>query len=137
MSQGADNELPEHAAIADAVRAALAIPPARSLSVVEITRHTNVNYVYHVTGEGTSVFVKFATAKLKAFEFHGPRSRVGREAARAKQFGQICGHLLEIPRVVLLDEQQYLVGLESVGDGRDVLLDVLRRAGAGNGQHLR
>ena len=78
-----------------------------------------------MTGEDVSVFVKCATSKLKAFDLLGPRSRVTREAIRAEQFRRACGHLLEIPRVVFLDEERFMVGLESAGDGREVLLDAL------------
>ena len=111
--------------IADAVRAALGLGSACRLDVTEITRHTNVNYVFHVTGDDVSVFVKCATSKLKAFDLIGPRSRVAREAVRAEQFRRACGHLLEIPRVVFLDEARFMVGVESAGDGREVLLDAL------------
>jgi hypothetical protein len=127
MSEAIMNDGPMGAdAIAAAVREALDLGPSEPLAVTEITRHTNVNYVYRVAGDGISIFVKHATSKLKAFDITAPRSRVVREAMSAIEFRRVCGHLLEIPNVVFLDERRSLVGLESVGAGGETLHDALR-----------
>jgi hypothetical protein len=127
MSDGSMNDGPLRPdEIAAAVRAALGLGPNHPLTATEITRHTNINYVYRVTGPGVSVFVKRATSKLKAFDITAPRCRVAREAIHAAEFRRVCGHLLEIPRVVFLDERRFLVGLENVGEGREALHDASR-----------
>ncbi len=120
-----DDEVPSAMAVARVVRRALELPPSSQLTVREVKEHTNVNFVFHVTGEQISVFVKAATSKLKAFDLHAPRERVVQEADRARQFRSLCGDVIEIPAVVFLDREAFMVGLEDVGDGRQVMLDAL------------
>jgi hypothetical protein len=116
---------PSPGAVARVVRSALGLPDDSPLDVSEVTEHTNINFVYRVKGEALALFVKAATVKLKAFELEAPRERVIQEAERAKQFRELCGGFVDVPRVMFLDRESFMVGLEDVGEGRRVMIDTL------------
>lgn len=110
-------------ALAAAVRAS--VPGARdaNLSIEEITRHTNLNFVYRVVMPEQTLFVKAIPARLKRFGVPLPQSRIHDEATAMRLFGDTCGGTVVVPEVVFVHEPLFLLGMTDVSAGRVVVAD--------------
>lgn len=110
-----------------AVRTGLGLAPAAPVTLVPVTRHSNINYVYRVEAAGRRLYVKVVPERPRGLDVPLPPGRVASEAAALRRFGELCGGLVAVPAVLFLDTGLCALGLEDVGGGREVLIDVVDR----------
>lgn len=102
-----------------------AVPGARDaqLAIEEITRHTNLNFVYRVVLPDRTLFVKAIPARLKRFGVPLPQSRIHDEVRAMRLFGDTCGGAVVVPEIAFVHEPLFLLGMTDVSAGRVLVAD--------------
>ena len=113
------------AELAEVVRRGLRLPPSADISLTEVTRWANLNYVFCVTADGGSSYLKLVTQTPKLLKIELPRERIFFEAEAIRRFRALCGPTVSVPEVLFVDRDAYAMGMSDVGQGRRVLLEVI------------
>lgn len=120
----ASNFLPD---LEHIVRSGLSLDNETSVEVSEVTRWTNLNRVFVARAGSASLYLKLATERPKQIDLPLPRERIFFEAAATARFHALSGDSVLIPEVRFVDRQNYLIALSDVGQGRQVLLEIIDR----------
>jgi Ser/Thr protein kinase RdoA (MazF antagonist) len=120
----ASNFLPDLERI---VRNGLSLDDDTTVEVSEVTRWTNLNHVFVARAGSESLYLKLATERPKQLDLPLPRERIFFEAAAIARFRALSGNSVRIPEVRFVDRQNYLIALSNVGQGRQVLLEIIDR----------
>jgi Ser/Thr protein kinase RdoA (MazF antagonist) len=120
----ASNFLPD---LEHTVRSGLSLDNGTAVEVSEVTRWTNLNHVFAVRAGSDSLYLKLATERPKQLDLPLPRERIFFEAAAIARFRALSGDTVLIPEVRFVDRQNYLIALSDVGQGRQVLLEIIDR----------
>lgn len=107
------------------VRKGLGLPDGSNVSVSEVTRWTNLNYIFRVTANRGSIYLKVVTDTPKLMKIPLPKERVFFEATAIQKFGELCGSSVVVPDVLFVDQEAYAFGMSDVGRGRRVLMEVI------------
>src|SRR5437870_356791 len=113
------------AQLAQVVRGGLRLPQTAEVSVREVTHLGNLNYVFQVTADGDTSYLKVVTARPKLLPIDLPRERIFFEAEAINRFRTICGPTVCVPEVLFVDRDAYALGMSDVGRGRRPLLEVI------------
>lgn len=111
--------------LAGVVRRGLKLPDTADISVAEVTRWTNLNYVFLITADGDSSYLKVVAETPKLLKINLPRERIFFEAEAIRRFRAVCGPTVSVPEVLFVDREAYALGMSDVGQGRRVLLEVI------------
>jgi len=111
--------------LAQVVRNGLRLSPATDVAVSEVTRWTNLNYVFRATVDGSSIYLKAVAASPKHLPITLPKERIVYEARAIGLFRGLCGPTVLMPEVLFVDHENFVLGMTDVGEGRDVLLEVI------------
>ncbi len=91
----------------------------------EVTRHSNLNFVFTATVGGRRIYLKVVPERPKKLPMALPRRRVFAEAESMQIFANAAGGAVEVPETLFVDRRHYVLGLSDVGRRRRVLLDTL------------
>ena len=98
------------------------------VALEEISRHSNLNYVYRARAGNRSLYLKVVPERPRRLPIQLPRERVFAEAKAIGFFGQFAGSHVVVPEVLFVDETEFVLAMSDVGEGRQVLLDVIDSA---------
>ncbi len=113
------------AELAEVARKGLKLPATADISVREVTHLANLNYVFHVTADGASSYLKVVTESPKLLKIKLPRERIFFEAAAIDKFRGLCGPTVAVPEVLFVDKEAFALGMSDVGRDRRPLLEVI------------
>jgi aminoglycoside phosphotransferase (APT) family kinase protein len=111
--------------LAASVRRGLGLDDSVSVTLDEVSELANINYVYRVEVPGRSLYLKVIPERPKRFPVRLPRERVFSEAEAIRRFHGLAGDAIVIPEILFLDETEMAFGMSDVGEGREVLFNVL------------
>ncbi|HKD80594.1 MAG TPA: aminoglycoside phosphotransferase family protein [Candidatus Angelobacter sp.] len=103
----------------------LHLPLDEPVTIVDVSRHSNFNYVYRALVGIVSVFLKIVPEKPRKFDVRLPRERIAGEAEALRRFRCFSGETVLVPEVLFLDAEHYALGMSDVGRGRTALFDVI------------
>jgi tRNA A-37 threonylcarbamoyl transferase component Bud32 len=110
----------------DCVRRGLHLDRSVPVSINEVNKHSNINYVFRVElSQKRSLYLKVVPEWPKRLSARLPRERVFSEAEGLRRFRAVAGNTVKIPAVLFVDEQEMALAMEDVGGGRQVLFDIL------------
>lgn len=107
------------------VRRECRVPGSAPVTVRAVEQHSNINYVYRVTWDDRSIFVKAIPPRPKKLPVDLPRERALSEARAIERFHSLAGDVVVVPALLFVDSDQMMIGMSDVGEGRHVLFDVL------------
>ena len=111
--------------LAQVARKGLQLPEHASITVSEVTRWANLNYVFKVTADGFSMYLKVVMDTPKLMKINLPKERIFFEAEAIRKFRELCGSTVVVPEVFFIDREAYALGMSDVGGGRRVLMEVI------------
>jgi aminoglycoside phosphotransferase (APT) family kinase protein len=111
--------------LAQVARKGLQLPEGADVTVSEVTRWANLNYVFRVTAQGDSMYLKVVTDTPKLMKINLPKERIFFEAEAIRKFRELCGSGVVVPEVLFVDREAYALGMSDVGGGRRVLMEVI------------
>lgn len=111
--------------LSEVVRRGLKLNSDVSISLVEITEFTNINYVYRAEVLGRTLYLKVIPERPKHFPTQMSRQRVFSEAEGLRRFRSLANDAVVIPEVLFVDPEEMALGMSDVGQGRDVLFSVI------------
>jgi aminoglycoside phosphotransferase (APT) family kinase protein len=111
--------------LAQVVRKNLQLPVNAEVTITEVTRWANLNYVFVATVNGSAIYLKVVTEMPKLMKISLPRERIFFEAQAIRKFRALCGTGVAVPEVLFVDREAYALGMTDVGGGRRVLLEVI------------
>jgi len=120
-----DAGAPSPERLVDVVRRGLQLNGTVPVSLTEVVDFTNINYVYRVEIPGRSLYLKVVPERPKRFPTRLSRERVFSEAEGLRRFRKLAGDLVVIPEVLFVDNQEMVLAMSDVGEGRQVLFGVL------------
>jgi len=112
--------------LAAAVRRGLQLRGDAPVSLEDVGKLSNINYVYRVDVPDRRIYLKVIPEKPKRLPIALPRERVHSEAAGLRRFRELAGNDLVVPEVLFVDGEEMALAMSDVGDGRDVLFHVLQ-----------
>ena len=86
---------------------------------------SNINYVYRVAVPERSLYLKLVPERPKRLAVQLPRERIFSEAEGMRRWRGLAGGAVLIPEVLFVDPQEMALGMSDVGEGREVLFDLL------------
>jgi aminoglycoside phosphotransferase (APT) family kinase protein len=107
------------------VRKQLGLSADETVSLEEISRHTNLNHVYKAHFANQSIYLKVVPERPKRLPISLPRERVFSEAEAIRIFRDHASGEVLVPDVLFVDKEEFVLGMTDVGQGRQVLLDLL------------
>jgi aminoglycoside phosphotransferase (APT) family kinase protein len=107
------------------VRKHLKISLGQPVDIEEISRHSNLNYVYKARVGGSSIYLKMVPERPKRLPMSLPRERVFAEAEAMRCFARHSADEVLVPGVLFVDPDEFVLGMTDVGERRQVLLDVI------------
>ena len=107
------------------VRRGLRLDSSVPVDIFDANALSNINYVYRVAIPGKSIYLKVVPERPKHFPVELPRERVFSEAEGLRRFRALALGEVIIPEVLFVDEQEMALAMEDVGQGREILFDVL------------
>jgi hypothetical protein len=107
------------------VRRGIHLPATTQMTLSEVSRWSNLNYVFRVEMHDRVIYLKAAAPTLKNVPIRLPAERIIYEAASISRFGAVCGPTVIVPEVLFVDKETYVIGISDVGSGKQVLLEVL------------
>jgi tRNA A-37 threonylcarbamoyl transferase component Bud32 len=111
--------------LAQVVRKGLKLPATADISVREVTHLANLNYVFHVTANGASSYLKVVTETPKMLKIKLPRERILFEAMAIEKFRGLCDGTVCVPHVLFVDKEAFALGMTDVGRDRRPLMEVI------------
>ncbi|WP_416398614.1 phosphotransferase family protein [Allohahella sp. A8] len=96
-----------------------------AVDIEAIGAHSNFNDVFCCHCAGKRYFLKAAHTRPRTLDLKIPRSRIFTEARALDLFGEWCGELIEIPRMLHMDRQSFSFLMTDVGMGRTNLIDAM------------
>lgn len=119
MSDAAE---PSLARLTEVVRRHLLIEPT---SITEVGELSNINYVYRVATSQRDFYLKVVPEQPKRLPIKLPRERVFSEAEGLRRYRAHAGDDLVVPEVLFVDGEEMALAMSDVGDGRQILFNVL------------
>jgi len=95
------------------------------VTIADISRNSNFNYVYRAVVGARSVYLKIVPEKPKRFEIRLPRERIVSEAEAIHRFRCFSGDTVVVPDILFVDSDHFALCMSDVGAGRTTLLDVI------------
>jgi len=112
--------------IADVVRRGLGLDASVDVAVTELGELANINFVYRAeVAGGRALYVKVVPEQPKRLPVRVPRERVFSEAEGLRRFRALAGSEVVIPEVLFVDSAEFAIGMSDVGEGRQVLFEIL------------
>jgi aminoglycoside phosphotransferase (APT) family kinase protein len=112
--------------VEDIVRRGLGLDPTAEVSLREISDLANINYVYRAeVAGGRTLYIKVVPEQPKRLPVRLPRERVFSEAEGLRRFRALAGLDVVIPEVLFVDREAMALGMSDVGQGRQVLFEIL------------
>ena len=100
--------------LAQVVRNGLRLSPATNVAVSEVTRWTNLNYVFRATVDGSSIYLKAVAASPKHLPITLPKERIVYEARAIGLFRNLSGPTVLMPEVLFVDHENFVLGMTDV-----------------------
>jgi aminoglycoside phosphotransferase (APT) family kinase protein len=119
------SDVPSPERLVGAVRRGLRLGDTVPVSLNEVGELANINYVYRVEVPGRSLYLKVIPERPKRLPVRLPRERVFSEAEGLRRFHSLAAGVIRIPEVLFVDDEEKALAMSDVGDGRDVLFQLL------------